>query len=115
MTLLLYAIKTKKSIKKDVYMKKINKMKEKFPIGSIVKHKVCNLMYEIVDYRYQEGHINTLGVLQEEFVSLKVLYYPPEKIGEVHEFYMSYLNEFRLSDRNYLEELINKRKKKDEY
>lgn len=94
-------------------MKKINKMKEKFPIGSIVKHKACSLIYEIVDYRYQEGYKNTSGVLQEEFVSLKVLYYPLEEIGKVHEFYMSYLNEFKMSDRNYLEELINKRKEKD--
>lgn len=94
-------------------MKKINKMKEKFPIGSIVKHKACSLIYEIVDYRYQKGYKNSSGVLQEEFVSLKVLYYPPEEIGKVHEFYMSYLNELRLSDRNYLEELINKRKEKD--
>lgn len=94
-------------------MKKINKMKEKFPIGSIVKHKACFLIYEVMDYRYQEGYKNSSGVLQEEFVSLKVLYYPPEEIGKVHEFYMSYLNEFKMSDRKYLEELINKRKEKD--
>lgn len=90
-------------------MKKIEKYKEKYPIGSIIKHNCCNLMYEIIDYKFEKDHKNYYGVLSEEFVVFKTLYYPQEDIGKVQVFYIDHLREFKLSNLDYLSKIINER------
>ena len=94
-------------------MEKIEKMKQKFPVGSIIKHKCCNLMYEIIDYEYKKGYKNYYGYLLEEFVVLKTLYFPKEKIGQLNTFDMYMLREFNLSNINYLNKLLKERKEKE--
>ena len=94
-------------------MKNIEKWKEKYPIGSIIKHNCCNLMYEIIDYKYEKGHKNYYGVLCENFVIVKNLYYPKERIGVKYCFYIDYLREFKISSKDYLNEIIELRNLKE--
>ena len=92
-------------------MKKIEKWELKYPIGTILKHNSCNLMYEVIDYQFELGHKNYCGVLLEEFVVLKTLYYPENKIDQLEIYYIDYLREFKESNFEYLEKLLEKRKK----
>lgn len=92
-------------------MKKIEKWKNKYPIGSVIKHNCCNLMYQIIDYKFEKGHKNYYGVLSEEFVVLKILYYPEDKIDQLEIYYIDYLREFKESNFEYLEKLLKKRRK----
>lgn len=94
-------------------MKNIEKLKEKYPIGSIIKHNCCNLMYEIIDYKHKKGHKNYYGFLSEEFVVFKTLYYPKENIGKIITFDIDVLREYKLSNLDYLSKIINERNLKE--
>lgn len=94
-------------------MKNIDKYKVEFPIGCIIKHKHCDLMYEIVDYKYVKGFKNHCNVLSEHFVVCKILFYPEEEIGEICTLYIDSLREFIISNIEYLDKIVidrNKRK-----
>ena len=95
-------------------MNKIEKWKEKFPIDSIIKHKSCNLMYEIIDFKYLENHKNYYGILDENFVIIKTLFFPKDKIGKIDTYYIHFLKEFELSNLDYLNMLFELRNKKEQ-
>lgn len=92
-------------------MKNIDKYKVRFPIGCIVKHKHCDLMYKVIDYKYVKGFKNHCNVLYEHFVVFETLFYPEEKIGEINTFEIDILNEYTISNIEYLDKIISERNK----
>lgn len=90
-------------------MNTIDKLKVKYPIGSILKHKYCNLMYRVIDYEYRPCY-TTNKILREHWVHLEILFYPKDKIGTTRVLHVSFLKELELSSEDYLNELIKKRK-----
>lgn len=89
-------------------MVKIEQLKAKYPIGSILKHKRCNLMYRVIDYEYRPGYTAN-KVLVEHWVRLEILFYPKDKIGTTRVLHVSFLKELVLSSEDYLNVLIEKR------
>lgn len=90
-------------------MKTIEKLKAKYPIGSILKHKHCSLMYKVIDFEFRPGY-TVNKILVEHWVHLEILFYPKDKIGTKMIIHLSYLKELELSSEEYLNMLLEKRK-----
>ena len=67
-------------------------------------------MYQIIDYKFEKGHKNYYGLLSEEFVGLKTLYYPQDKIDQLEIYYIDNLREFKESNFEYLQKLLENKK-----
>lgn len=92
-------------------MEKLEKLKTKYPIGSILKHKHCHLFYEVVEYEFRPAYTvgcSTNRVYGEEWVHLKILFYPKDKIGTIKVIHTSYLRELELSSLEYVNRLLER-------
>lgn len=92
-------------------MEKLEKLKAKYPIGSILKHKHCNLMYRVINFEYNPRE-TVNKVLTEIWVHLEILFYPLDEVGKIKVIGSQYLRELEISSEDYLNKLLEKRGKR---
>lgn len=87
----------------------ILKYKAKYPIGSILKHKACDLMMRVVDYKFCPGHLNAYKILCEEHVVVEHIYSPNNRIGDSSVYYVDVLDQFKIITVDECNNILNKR------
>lgn len=86
----------------------ILKYKAKYPIGSILKHKACNLMMKVVDYKFIPGNHNAYNILREEAVVVESIYSLINKCGDLSVFYVDVLDQYKIITEDECNNILNK-------
>lgn len=87
----------------------ILKYKAKYPIGSILKHKACDLMMKVVDYKFYPGHLNAYKILCEEHVVVEHIYSLINRRRDLSVFYVDVLDQFKIITVDECNNILNKR------